>query len=351
MTRLDIIDAAMNRLSRDIDQTVVLGRLRYDGSHTPRELHFDEDSIAVSGVVTDLSVREVLRQVNSLTEFLNARLPHSVSVSLSAKLMPSITSRLISDWLNPSLPRSLEALQEYEQTASLVRNLADSLERLGWTGKKELQSWVDSVPYTWLQKQREIALAEVRKLCLKGIQDKRSVERVETQVVSGDDSILKGTTVQEEENEDWGAEWGQEDNEETRSTSGAKESVPKVEDDDADAWGWNEDEEATEEPVGNAQVAPKDEKPKEEDEDGEGWGWGDEEEAAPVHAEQSQAKTTAPVTVQASTKVNGEQTKKNLQGQRELTLREAYTITPVPEALLGMVQQVIADIEKLASSR
>jgi protein transport protein DSL1/ZW10 len=346
MSKLNILGNAISRLSRSIDNIIMVARLKNDRYHNPSEIHISGDNISVAGLVKDFGVQEVLLDLNRITEYLSTRLPPSIAVPMSDQLMPSVILKLKTYWLDRSLPSSLDALQEFQETVMMVQNFAQSLDELGWSGGQELHDWADKVPYTWLQKKKESTLSDIRKLCLRGIQEKKVVERVETQMVSKDDAILQGQ-AQEEEDDGWGAEWGQEESEAAEPQPELQpEPNPepaKEEEDDADAWGWNEDE-APDEPPDDKAANGKDGAAEDAEDDSEAWGWGEDEEKAPS----AEPSASTPKKATKASNTNGEHAK--LPAQREITLKETYTISDIPDSLLGMIGHVISDMEKLTQA-
>ncbi|KAK5004373.1 ribosome biogenesis protein ytm1, partial [Cryomyces antarcticus] len=296
---------------------------------TVAKISIDGDGIEVSGVTTDVSIPTLLTGLSDVLEYLGTRLPPAISIPLSEILMPSINSRLLSGWLEPAIPLSLEGMQSFEQVLGHVLNLADNVEDLGWSGKSELVSWVERTPRTWLAKRREAALAATRRQILNGLSERRVVERVETQTVQRGEVVVTG----DQGNEDWNAAW---DNGGGPANSSTKRPQQAEDDQEASAWGLDD---------GEGQVAGQNSnKPDEAGDAGDdAWGWDD--------ADEGKQSTAASPTTNRNQRpnVNGDKDHTDTL-ERELTLKETYTVTAVPDGIMEIVQQVISDAEALGGS-
>lgn len=333
LSKLRLLDTAIARLCRDFDMIILSPRLSIGSDRIVEEIEINGDDIRASGRVLDMSVTSILEDLHSIAEYLSTRLPPSIAIPLSEKLMPIISSRLISGWLLPSVPLSLDGVQEFQETLSLVLGFAEYLDELGWIGQSRLVDWVDKSPEIWLAKRKEAAIADVRILCVRGIQEKKVVERVETQMVSKSDAIIAGN---EQQDDDWGAEWGEE--EEEHPTESQHPAVHEDEE-DISAWGLEDDEPQEE-------TANRGEKAQEEagEDEAEAWGWGDEDdnEAAPTGPA---SKSVEPSNVNGAG--GGTQSRGT---ERELTLKETYTATAVPDSIMEIIMQVVSDVDTLNQS-
>jgi centromere/kinetochore protein ZW10 len=118
---------------------------------------------------------------------------------------------------------------------------------------------------------------------------------------------------------------------------GKTPAAPEVEEEDLSAWGLEEDE-----PVANTTSESKaHEKEPADEEDAEDWGgdWGEDEDAK--SAPSPQAHTKSP-----PRKTNG-QPAQQPPTEQHVTLRETYTVTAIPDSIIEIIQQVIADVETL----
>ena len=330
LSKLRLLDTAIARLCRDFDTIILSPRLSIGSDQVVEDIEINGDDIQASGRVLDMSITAILEDLHRIAEYLSTRLPPSIAVPLAEKLMPVIASRLISGWLLPSIPLSLDGVHEFQDTLSLVLGFTEYLDELGWTGQSQLVEWVNKSPEIWLAKRKEAAIADVRILCFRGIQEKRLVERVETQMISKGDAIITGNDQQDD---DWGAEWG--DEEEEHSTK-PQHPAGHEEEEDISAWGLEDDEPQEE-------ARNQDDKRQEEvgENEADAWGWGDEDddEAAPPT---STSKPAEPLRVNGTS--GGTQ---NRPTERELTLKETYTVTAVPDSIMEIIMQVVSDVDTL----
>ncbi|KAF2499152.1 hypothetical protein BU16DRAFT_454802 [Lophium mytilinum] len=325
LKKLRLFDTAVGRLAMAFESIIISPRLSITRDPGVLQIVIDEDDIQAKGLIKSMSVHSALEDIQRVAEYLSTRLPASIAVPLSAKLVPVFATKLINNWLVPAIPLHLKDIPAFQETLSLVLGLAEYLDELTWSGQSQLVEWVDRSAELWLTKRKEATIAGIRRVCFKGVHTTHTVERVETQVVSKSDSIIKGSEAQDD---DWGAEWGDEDT----ATEESKTAEP-VEEEDVSAWGVDDDTE--EEP-------PKTE-PKEAAEAGEdeadAWGWDDEVTQA-AHTDSSPKLTK-------STKVNGA-SQPQQPVSREITLKETYVVTSIPDAILEIINQVLSDVDALA---
>jgi protein transport protein DSL1/ZW10 len=335
LSKLRLLDTAIARLCRDFDMIILSPRLSIGSDRVVEDIEINGDDIQASGRVLDMSVTAILKDLHRIAEYLSTRLPPSIAVPLSEKLMPVIASRLISGWLLPSVPLSLDGAHEFRGTLSLVLGFTEYLDELGWTGQSRLVEWVDKSPEIWLAKRKEAAIADVRILCFRGIQEKRLVERVETQMISKGDAIIAGNDQQDD---DWGAEW---EDEEEHSTK-PQHPAGHEEEEDISAWGLEDDE--PQEETRNQDDKRQEEVGEDGEDEADAWGWGDEDdnEAAPPT---STSKPVEPLRVNGAG--GGTQSRPT---ERELTLKEIYTVTAVPDSIMEIIMQVVSDVDTLNQS-
>lgn len=344
LSRLGTLDTALQKLQRGLEQAIITPHLAVTNVPNTTNLNIAGDTIEISRGAATSDVVATLDDVRHICEYLSTKLPASISKPLSDKLVPALIARLTSDWLDSSIPTSLNELGPYQTVLSSVSGLADYIEGLGWPCQ-ELSEWVEKAPRNWLARRKEDALASVRALCSQGISNKKEVERVETQMVSRDDAIMAGETA-EEVDDDWAA-WdndGGDKASETGETKAQKQETANIEEEDmdADAWGIEDDtEDATE------SKSEKGSKGNPEEEDGDAWGWGDDDEPGDGQGAEKKSEAAANDSPKKSKKPNGEARKTGPQ-ERELTLREKYTVTGIPDAIMEIITQIVSDAQELA---
>ncbi|KAI1553402.1 hypothetical protein PtrCC142_000009 [Pyrenophora tritici-repentis] len=328
LTKLDLLDNFVNRLSRDLDRIIISPRLSMGADRVMFAFDIQGDDIKRAGSVSQASIESTLKDIDLIAEYLSTRLPPSIAVPLSSKVVPIIASRLVSNQLLPAVPLSTKDIPQFQESLSYVLGLVESLDELGWSGQHRLSEWVDKSAEIWLAKQKEAAISRVQTLFLKKVLEKKTVERVETQVISKGDALHAGG----DQEDDWGADWDEE-------AETPKEEKESIEEEDMSAWG-EEVEVTIEEP----NVEDVKEKPV-DTEDGDDWGadWDDEADTKAVESPSSPQKS-AP---QMSSKEKSVATKPS--ADQEVTLRETYTVTAIPDAIMEIILQVIADVEALNS--
>ncbi|KAH0542240.1 hypothetical protein FGG08_003362 [Glutinoglossum americanum] len=324
LTKLQLLEKTIDVLYQSFDAIILSPRLTLATDRTIAAILVSGDDIKVSGRDPDIGVQHLFEDFNVIIEYLSTRLPLSVSTPLSQILVPSLTSRLISTWLASSVPPSLEGMQEYREILALAVKLEEDIESIGWTAKGELLDWVERAPRVWLTRRREASLDSVRGILSRGFGKVKSVERVETQTVTRKEQLFNngGGDI-------WNEDWSDEGNEEPQ----VQHTKPPTEDEeDVSAWGLDVDMEVESDhpEVPNPPIIEDD-----DDDVGEAWGWGDDGDDEPPLSP-SGIKETGEIG-------NGAEANTD----REVTLKETYNITAIPESILEIITKVVNDAETL----
>lgn len=325
---VEVFDPLVLKLGRDIERALLRPRLMQDENKMLSQIDARGSSISCSIKAHDLSAAKLFKDLQLLLEFLATRLPPSITIPLSTTLLPALTSRLEDQWLEPALPLTLAEVRSFSPVLEGVGALADQIDKYGWHGSKSLRDWVSNAPRSWLTKRREAVLGDARGLVFTGLQERKTVERVETRMVSQDDEMLGGG--QQGGEDDWDTAWDEPDD---GSVRGSEKKSTKAEDDDDDASAWDIDDE---------EVDKQDKTPNGEGGEEDAWGWGDGDEDAGTKPSSPIATKRQP---QTSSKPNGSTAPK----EQELTLRETFTTTHVPDGILSILQTLISDAETLAT--
>jgi len=284
--------------------------------------------------MSDKSTETLFSDMNTMIEYLSTHLPSSIAVPLSESLLPSLTSKLVSGPLSSSVPPDLDGIPAFKATLNQVQKFTDSLDAHHWRGENNLRQWMQDAPQVWLTRRSEYALHMIRKLLARGLGDPRTVERVETQVVTKDDGMF----VNNGNNEDWNAEWS--DNEAPNDMKG-DEALPQDtqvhegEEEDVSAWGLDDD-------TDHDNVENGADPNKVVEDEGDAWGWGNDNETDEAVKSPRPHPPSAP-----SPKRNGT-IAKAAQSERQLTLRETYKITALPEQISEIIFEVVSDANTLA---
>lgn len=330
-TGLNTFDAAIQRLKRDVDACILRPRMTVDKDGNALGVHVSGKEIRLYSNTDGNGTTSLIGDLKDVIEYLATRLPSSVGLPLSKLLVPSLSTRLVEDWLEPSIPLDIAKMLGFQETLNQVDSLADHIQKVGWSGSNELRDWVQSAARAWLTKRRETVLGDVRNLIFAGLIDRNVVERVETQVIKGDDELAGGNGGNSpgkssgNKGDDWDA-WDENEEEPSASSEAATPPAENTDDDETSAWELPDDDDTKVEDVDRGE--------------GEAWGWGDEDGNAP---DQLQSPTASR---KEAVKVNGDRQPAQL-SEREMTLRETYTVTAIPDAILEAIQRVISDAQTL----
>jgi centromere/kinetochore protein ZW10 len=295
-------------------------------------LGIDADAIWTFGRNENPSADTIVQDVRNLINYFTQKLPKLVFGPLLEQILPSLMVQLISSWLDSSLPLKMAEMESFQQSLSSISELAEYIETFGiaMPSEADLSDWIQKLPVTWISRRREAALADMRAAAFHDVRSKKSAHRVETQMVAHDDIMVTGSQAED----DWNAGWVDESDEQHEQTAKAQRPAGPAE--DASAWGLEDDTaDATSEKHGESAAAA------EEEEDADAWGWGED-------GEESTEPTNLSETIKRETNVNGS-ARHNQPADREITLRETFTITALPDSILTFISQILADAQTLTS--
>ncbi|KAL4755297.1 hypothetical protein BDW72DRAFT_200302 [Aspergillus terricola var. indicus] len=317
LERLDQLTSANNQFQKDLFFAILDPILLPNSDGYSHGVHIEELSILVDPTRSRASVSDVLNYVVRVLEFLRRSLPASIITPLSDSFIPAISSKIISHWLSNAIPTKLSDLGEFEATLDLVLQFTNTIESLDLHGQEELVSWTTQAPRLWLTRRRVDSLDQVRKVLAASKGDSRQVERIERRRVSETDEVLLDNST----SDDWDAGWDDE-----------KENAQNNDEEDVSAWGLDDD-------TDDLKVTkPIDTSGVDDDETGDAWGWGEDEDEDQPAAENPQTRNTTAEPVRANEDRSDAISK-------EITLREHYTITDVPDSILQIIRQQISDFE------
>ena len=333
LSSLGLLEKVTSRLHKDLDALVISPRFTVAADGAMRELNVEEESIWTSGRVEDPTASSIVHDVRRLIDFLTQHLPQTVFDPLLGMILPSLMVQLI-EGLDSSLPTSLDTLQSYESTISDISALGEYIDtfHVAIPSDADLSEWVQRLPLSWMSKRREAALAAMRRSAYEDVKVKKSAERVETQMVAHDDVMVTSN----QKDEDWNAQWADDADEEQQPAKSQPVKTSAEDEEDVSAWGLEDDGPNPEEETEDKSAAHD-----EDEADADAWGWGDEagdKEDRPQAAEPPKPKDIANGSAKASPPAN-----------REITLRETFTITALPDSILELIAQVLEDAETLTS--
>lgn len=351
---LDLLDSKVDQLHQQIDTLIITPRLDTSKKSIP-VLVVDGDTLRITGRSNDLSANHMFTDLRLIFNFLNSNLPKSVTITLSRILVPSLITRLRTTTLSQSIPSSLDDLPEFEALLEGVRKFEDFLQEIHWTEETELREWVDRAPKVWLSKKTETCLDRLRKIVAHGIAETKVVERTETQKIKEHDRSNSAVP-----DDAWNEDWKDED----ETPAAAKEAVqsPRLNMDDEEASGWGldedldieEDEPPKEELKKPLPEGKGDEKPADEGLDDLDWGeWGEDVDE-PSKPQTPVTADFTPSTTASEANSSSPHTKPTTHtpystSSRDVTLREHYTVTSIPDAVLEIIIQVITEARRLST--
>jgi centromere/kinetochore protein ZW10 len=339
MSELGIIETYVSRLHRDLDAVIITPRFTSAADGATAQLDFDEEACCISGRAEESSPEQIIHDVGGLINFLTRCLPKNTYTLLLERLLPSLMVQIITNYFEPSVPISLDQIAVFKDTLSRISDLAQYIN--GWgipiPSDGDLSAWVNRLPQIWLARRREAALITMRSTCYEGVQTKKNAERVETQMVSSDDVMVSGAQHDENLNDSWSEEREHVAN---KGLLPSTEELRQGDEEDASAWGLVDD------PVETQQESQVETTGEDED---ESWGWGEEE----VTQEQQRQETVKPMasgkfSQLPRTQPNGSAKKHASQAEHEITLRETFTISAIPDGVLELIDQILSDAETLS---
>ncbi|KAL4964715.1 uncharacterized protein BDV14DRAFT_71303 [Aspergillus stella-maris] len=327
LNRLDELTAAIEDFRKNLFLAIMDPILLPSSDGYSHGVQIEQSSITVDPQPTPASVSVVLDRILEALTFVHQSLPERILSSLSESFIPAVSSNLISHWLSTAIPTELDGLNDFEATLNRILQFAKSIESLGWYGQEELVSWANQAPRLWLTRRRVDSLDQVRKVLSASKGESRQVERVEKkQVTEADEVLLDNST-----SDDWDAGWDDE-----------KEDGPqKNAEEDVSAWGLDDDNDVEDKKATQSDSAAS----ADDDEAGDAWGWTEDDEEQEAAEEKAQPKGADPAQP-SKTKEAG-----NHANPKEITLREHYTITDVPDSVLHIIQQQISDSKAISTSQ
>ncbi|KAK6354305.1 hypothetical protein TWF730_008715 [Orbilia blumenaviensis] len=346
LAKLGILEEKLDRLHYRITTILIFPRLHHlsgadytfateDNNTKFRLIRRDSPSPMVLSLYADLKL-----VLNFLTEKLGAPIPRLLSKTLT----PAILNILMGSYLPNCIPTDLNHFNDFETLLEETISFEKYLSETGWLDGHggELGDWVSRAPRIWLNRRRESALDTLRQTFASGLGQRHRVERVErVQEIGG--VIAEAPKPIEEAEDNWDTNWDVEiDDEEEKKllpppiepTAPKLKAEPKpLVDEDEDVSGWGFDDDIEIEDVEQPSIPEIPEiKPSSQDGEGEdNWGWGEDDE-------QQQETST-------SQKANGRSQEKEV---KNITLRETYAITSIPQEVINIILNTVGEAEKLA---
>ncbi|KAM7207550.1 hypothetical protein V8F20_002028 [Naviculisporaceae sp. PSN 640] len=345
------VDERATQLWRDVESAILFPRMDTT-RETLQGIYIDDNVLELRGT-TDGSIESLFSDLEKVLRFLVKKVPQDLIDTMSPVLLPEILPKITKDWLDSAVPSSLEEMDRFQQVIAAAKQFHSTLKSLGFSNLGDLQEWADSAPRVWLSKRREAALDSVRTKLSEGLGTTKSVERVEKQLVSKSEGkqLAANRAVADDDDHGWNTAWddgGDEDSkvavDENKETAPTTASAPVAgatdEDDGADAWGaWGDDDAG--EPEGKKEEATENKEENRDDDDdaaADAWGaWGDDTNDGDGEAGAETGNKPAQPSKEPET--------------RELTLKETYNITSMPQPVLDLIFAIVEDGAALTQDR
>ncbi|RPB04073.1 hypothetical protein L873DRAFT_1729843 [Choiromyces venosus 120613-1] len=347
LKKLDLLDGKIDHLHHQIDTLLVAPRLDLLKGSVPT-FSVGGNTLCISGSTSDLSATRMFNDLRQMITYFNKNLPSSVTPMFSRIFIPNLTTRLISS-LSSSVPSSLDDLPKFDALLKETREFEDFLHQISWAKETELGEWTERAPKVWLSKRRETSLDKARQILSHGTSVVKVVERTETQKMKAISSTERrksvGTPMEDLWNDDSG--WGDEDT--PADTAAAAKSLQiDIDDDDASGWGLDEDIDIEEEEPKEDERSskPADASNDEDGLDNLDWGeWGEDDPGI-----EAQEPMKVPDTPPAKKPTESQPAKRPLSSHsKDITLRENYTITCTPDAIMEIIVQVVDEAKRLST--
>ncbi|KAJ5610459.1 hypothetical protein N7510_007178 [Penicillium lagena] len=333
LSRVGILESATAKLQKDLLSAVIEPVLLPDTDQLGHGVIVADSGIRIEPKPSKASVSDTLDRTTKVLGYLQQNLPSPVSAALPESFIPTVASKIIATWLSSAIPTNLDGLSGFEETLDHVLQFTRTIESWGWSGQEELVSWVNQAPRLWLTRRRVDSLDSVRKVIAASQGTTKQVERIEKEQVSQADGALLDNAP----TDDWDAGW--DDDEEEDIADKPVAPLPEEEEEDVSAWGLDEDEEEIPE-----ETKPEAPAEAEDDDADDAWGWGDEDE----DAQRSPSEPLQPKPAAAPSKsANGERTVPS-SSPREVTLKEVYTVTDIPDSIIKVIRQQIDDSKNIS---
>jgi protein transport protein DSL1/ZW10 len=352
MSTLGILSSAVARFHREFDSLIVVPRIitTPDGS-VPR-ITVTETEIRAEGRHKNTDALDMIQDIYNIINFLDNTFPESVSSPLLDKILPALILQLVSGWLDPSMPLKLDHLEPFMKITTQVAELSEFIAKkeVDMPSDADLQAWLKRIPQNWLARRKEAALADMRSRFYDAVKIKKTAEKIETQMVDSDDVMYGDNEAEDQEEskeeakeDDWGENWGDNEEEEQNPTSDVDNPEQKQEEEEEDASAWDVEESS---PIEEAKDTAED-----GGDEADAWGWGDEENEEESEETKDPVKPQKQQTPASSRKsaVTKKTVKKPPPTKKEVTLRETFTVTSIPDSILDLISQVLDDAATLKS--
>ena len=317
LERLGALDETVKSISKKIDRLIFQPVVAQGPNKHAMSVSVSGDRIDVLEIRDAKDVENVLDSLTSIVNYMHSSLPKSIDASIADSVLPDVVSVLISTWLTPCVPLELSEVPEFESLQKRASQMASLLSAHGYQGRQALLDWVEQSPRMWLTKRRMASLDGVRKALSLKRGPFRKVERIERQIISQQEAAFAVNV----EADGWDSGWN-----EDKEDAGVPAQVHTEDNEDVSAWNF-EDEEPGKIDDTNQTKQDSDEV---DDDTADAWGWEEDDRAKGHDKADVLDKTTL-----KKTTTNGSNA--SVPPGREVTLKETYTITDIPGFVLEII--------------
>ncbi|KAK6529760.1 hypothetical protein TWF281_008921 [Arthrobotrys megalospora] len=349
LDRLGILKERLDRLHYRLTTILIFPRLDYESGASCTFATNDNNTKLqlIRRTAPSPTAGSLYADLRIVFDFLTEKFGAPISHLLSKTLTPAILNILMGSYLPSCIPTDLDHFNEFESVLKETTAFEEYLSKTGWLDGHggELKDWVSRAPRIWLNRRRESALDSLRRTFASGLGRRIRVERVErVQEVGG---VIEEAPKPIDEGEDnWDTNWDveiEDEEDEKKPPPPTKPAVPKPksepkppieEDEDVSGWGFDDDIDIEDDELGDKPTGDSDTKPSSNDAEGEDnadWGWGDEDD----HKKENPAPH----------KANRQPQEKEV---KNITLRETYSVTSIPQEVINIILNTIGEAEKLS---
>lgn len=333
LSKLDLFDKAVRELSCSLRKNLLDPMLSMRPSANPRPVTVttNRNRLQIEGRGSLMNTIDgLLQNLIDILGFLDSRLPSVITSQLLEVIIPFVENQLVTQVLPDAIPTSVDRASELHSLLGHVTNFAKYLKNIRWETAVDIEDWISNAPRNWLAKRREFSIAHVRVLLSMKLHETKQVEKVETQLIGGGDVLASHG----ESTDDWNNDWLEKGN----TAHPVKEGEISCEEEDTSAWDVEDGDQASQldrHPLENASHGATN---GNAEEDGDAWGWDDPNP-------QSNLPSPAKPRHQIS-QVNGSYSPSKV-SKREVTLRENYIVSAIPDELLELILQIVHDAQTL----
>ena len=325
LKNLDSLDGPIRNISRSFQRKICQPVLSRSSEVVACSIDKNSRCLTLSSVDDIKDPSNVLECLLVLFFFLHNYFPPMLGSAIGNTVSEEIVEALIRDWLTPAIPLGVSDLRQFHSIQTKVRELADLIRSYQWPGYRALTTWVDIVPQIWLEKRRTSSLDAVRKALKVQRGPNREVQRIERQNFFKEDEAFALNGADE-----WNASWN------AKKPGVITDSTDTATREEEDLSGWNFDEDT--ENSGSAPTSPTKVNGNADDST-DAWGW-DEDNPDETAPDDSRSRTERAKLGPTN----------NSAQKHEVTLRETYTITDIPDHLLDIISREVQDAEQLKAS-